>query len=446
MGGVATLFSLLLARSVARPVEELTAAALRIGHGDFASPLPRGGGREVAALAGAMEAMRDGTQRLLAELRRGQAGAEAILAGITEGVFSVGRARRIRYLNPQAAALLGVTPEQALGCFCGDVLNPEGPGGGRPCEESCPILHARFRGGARKVEHLRLPDGSRRTVLITSSPPGPAAEDGVAVQFQVLRDETEIEAPRRLRDNVLANISHEFRTPLSAQLASLELLRDRLPELSIDELRALVLSIERGTLRLTRLVDNLLESTRIEAGQDALRRRPVALDEVVEEAVGLMAPLFEQRHQALEVDLPYPLPGVIADGPRLVQVFVNLLANAQKFAPEGSEVRIGGAVGEREIRLWVEDQGPGLPDGAGETIFQRYSRSSGEEPEESGMGLGLFIVKSIIDRHGGRVEARGGATGTRVTVALPRESAGERTAPPTVERGLANEAGGQEPS
>jgi signal transduction histidine kinase len=432
IGALALVFSLLLARSIARPVEELTAAAARIGGGDFASPVPRHAGMEVAALAGAMDDMRDRTLHLTTELRRRQAEAEAVLAGITEGVFAVGRARRIRYMNPQAAALLKIDPEAALGCFCGDVLRPQGPGGVRPCEESCPILHARFRGSARATEHLLLPDGSRRTVLIASSPAGPEGGDGVGVQFQVIRDETEVETTRRLRDGVLANISHEFRTPLSAQLASLELLRDRLPELSQQELRELVLAIERGTLRLTRLVDNLLESTRIEAGEDSVRRQPVALDGVIEEAVELMAPLIEQRRQKLQVQLPFPLPTIVGDAPRLTQVFVNLLANANKFAPAESLIRVGGAVSEREVRLWVEDQGPGLPDGAGEAIFQRFTRSTGDEPEASGMGLGLFIVKSIVDRHGGRVEAESGPGGTRVAIVLVREQGHEqaRETPP----------------
>ena len=102
------------------------------------------------------------------------------------------------------------------------MLNPRGKDGSRPCEESCPIVHARFRGGATATEHLLRPDGTRRAVVITSAPP---TEDQ---QFQVLRDETDVEAARRQRDAVLANISHEFRTPLSAQLASIELLRERL--------------------------------------------------------------------------------------------------------------------------------------------------------------------------------------------------------------------------
>jgi signal transduction histidine kinase len=359
-----------------------------------------------------MEEMRGRLLALTGELGRRQVETEAILSGIVEGVFAVDRERRIRYLNPQAAQLLGLTAEEAQGRFCGDVLRPEPLDGVRPCEERCPIIHARSSGSARATENLVLRSGARRSVVITS-----------ARQFQVMRDETEIEATRRLRDTVLANISHEFRTPLAAQLASIELLRERIAELGSDEAHQLVLSLERGTLRLTQLIDNLLESVRIEAGRDGLRHAPVALDEVVEEAVELTAPLLAQREQELSIDLPYPLPPVVGDGPRLIQVFVNLLANANKFAPTASPIRIGGSVLPSAIQLWVEDEGPGLPAEADESLFQRFVRSPGEEPGQSGIGLGLWIVQSIVGRHGGRVETAPGRSGSglRVSITLPRE-------------------------
>jgi signal transduction histidine kinase/HAMP domain-containing protein len=430
---LATLSGFIISRRLSHPVQALTASAARIGRGDLSTPAPRAPGAELGSLATTMEDMRRRLLQLTSELRRRQAEGEAILTGIVEGVFSVDRDRRIRYLNPQAAALLGVRPEDAVGRFCGDVLNPQGPDGVRPCEESCPIVHARFRGSASATEHLLRPDGTRRAVVITSAPP---AEDQ---QVQVLRDETDLEAARRQRDAVLANISHEFRTPLSAQLASLELLRDRLlrsPEGLDAETRDLVLSLERGSLRLTQLIDNLLESVRIESGQDSIRSRDVALDEVIEEAVEMTAPLLAQRGQSIQVDLPFPLPAVRGDAPRLTQVFVNLLANANKFAPAGSTVRVGGAVDEGRVLLWVEDEGPGIQSaseaGGGRSLFDRFVRlaAEGEEPESGGMGLGLWIVRSIVERHGGTVEAGAGRAGrgTRLRIALPRRRLGEETA------------------
>ena len=301
---LAGLISLSIGSRLSLPLRRLTGAAARIGGGDLATPVELARGHEIGTFAVTLEEMRGRLLRLTDDLRQKQAEAEAVVTGIAEGVFSVDRGRRIRYLNPQAAAILGVTPEAAIGRFCGDVLHPMAASEQRPCDDHCPIVHARFRGGARATEHLLLAEGRRRTVVITSAPAMGEA------QMQVMRDETEVEATRRLRDAILANISHEFRTPLSAQLASIELLLHQLPEMSTDEIGNLVLAQQRSTLRLMQLIDNLLESARIEAGQHGIRHQTVALDEVVEDALELTRPLLDQRHQQAIVELPYPLPEV----------------------------------------------------------------------------------------------------------------------------------------
>jgi len=422
VSGGAAVLALLVAGRIVGPLESLTEASARIGRGDLVSAIPRAAGAEVGVLASTMEEMRDRLLTLTAELRRRRAEAEAILGGIAEGVFSVDRERRISWLNPQAASLLGIAAEQAIGKFCGDVLEPESVGGIRPCEDRCPILASRFRGKARATETIGA-KGRRRTVVITSTQPdseAPDVEVDTPLQFQVMRDESEEEAARRLRDAVLANVSHEFRTPLAAQLASLEMLRERVRELDSRDLDELVGSIERAAQRLTRLIDNMLESLRIEAGRDTIRRQNLDLDQVVEEAVELTTSLISRKKQSLDVELPWPLPRMIGDAPRLTQVFVNLLANANKFAPAGSSIRMGGSVGEAEVAVWVEDQGPGFPEDVGEQLFERFRRAPADEPAESGMGLGLWIVNSIVTRHGGRVDARNTGAGARVTVVLPR--------------------------
>lgn len=414
--GLATIAGIVVARWLARPLERLGRAAERIGLGDLETPVPVGPGGEVGTLARTMEEMRKSLRETSARLRQSRAESESVLAAMHEGVFDVDADRRIRYLNPHLARLLGTTPAQAAGRFCGDVLGAVGADGRRPCEDSCPILEARSGGPARAVEHVAAAGGGRRSVVVTSATPVEGR------QIQLVHEESDAEAGRRLRDAVLANLTHEFRTPLAAQLASVEMLKDRLGEMRPDEARDLVFSLERGALRLARLVDNLLESARLEAGEDQIRRHPVALDDVLEEAVESIRPLLEPRRQRLEMDVPPSLPSIRGDAPRLVQVLVNLLANANKFAPEGTVIRVGAAAAAGSVTLWVEDEGPGLPEGD-DTIFERFGRRAGGEPEQSGLGLGLWIARSIVERHGGRLYADPGERGARIRVVLPEGNA-----------------------
>jgi len=413
---LAVFAGVILSELIAGPVKALTDAAVRLGQGDFSTSIPPGGAAEVGALARTMEDMRRNLVDLTGALRRREAEAQAVLGGIVEGVYAVDKDRTIRYLNPQAARLLGVTPEQAVGRFCGDILKPCNEDGRRPCDTNCPILQARTDGSAKAIEHLQVGSAQARTTVITSS----GIVDGL--QVQVIRDETELEAVRRARDSVLANISHEFRTPLAAQLASIELLLEGMETLEPTQQKELVQSLERGALRLTRLIDNLLESVRIESGQLNIRHQSVDLAEVVEDAQALIGSLLALRHQSLEVTIPEGLPFIDGDKPRLTQVFVNLLANANKFAPEGSIVRIGAELTDAGVLTWVEDEGPGPAAGESDAIFARFQRGSGEEPEPGGLGLGLWIVKSIIDRHAGTIALIRTAQGrTRFSVTLPIE-------------------------
>ena len=418
LGLIAVFAGIVLGRRVAGPVRELTDAAVRLGHGDFSTSIPVRGAAEVGALANTMEQMRRNLVELTSTLRRREAEARAVLGGIVEGVFAVDDARRIRFLNPQAEKLLGVKSDDAIGRFCGDVLQPCLVDGVRPCESRCPILEARAATSARAVELLGPSGALPRTTVITSAAPAEG------LQVQVIRDETELEAVRRARDTVLANISHEFRTPLAAQLASIELLRDGIDSMGSAERRELLRSLEHGALRLTRLIDNLLESVRIESGQLGIRRQTFALPEIVEDAEALVGSLIAQRHQSLAIELPGNLPALEGDIPRITQVFVNLLANACKYAPDGSAIHVGAQAHGNQVAVWVEDAGAGVPEQERAVIFDRFRRSSDAEPEPGGLGLGLWISKSIVERHGGTIEvSRTAQARTRFTITLPAGTA-----------------------
>lgn len=410
----AALTAALAARRMGRPLAELARAAERLGAGDLGRPIPAPGGTEAAALGATLERARVRLGEAGAEVERRRGELESVVTGIAEGVVAVDRDRRVTFLSAPAAALVGVEPAAAIGRFCGDLLLPRQVDGARPCDDACPILHARFRGTSRAVEMLEAAGAPARPVVVSASPPA----DGL--QVLILREETQVEAARRARDSAVADLAHELQTPLAAQGASLELLRERLAE-SDPEGLDLVLALEAGTARLRRLIDNLLESVRIESGQLGIRRVEVDLEEVFEEAVAMTRSLAGRRRQRLELELAHPPPTLTGDPQRLGQLLVNLLSNASKFGPEGSTVRLGAVENGDRVGIWVEDEGPGFAEPA-PRASARFRRGP-FEPRQEGSGLGLWICRSILERHGGSLVVTREAGRTRVIADLPKRSA-----------------------
>jgi len=195
--------------------------------------------------------------------------------------------------------------------------------------------------------------------------------------------------------------------------------------MNVDGQRELVSSLHRGTQRLAWLIDNLLESVRIESGQLAIRHQDVVFDDVIVAARELVDPLIAQRGQRIEVEADESATVIRGDQQRLTQVLVNLLANANKFAPPDTVIRIGArGIAGGGLTFWVEDEGVAAPGIEDERLFDQFRRVSGEaDRNESGLGLGLFIVRSIVERHGGTVRLERTARGsTRATVELPQEA------------------------
>lgn len=420
LAGATLLIFLVYRLALVAPLRRLSQAAWRIGRGDLHSPiLEKAGGGEIARLADSLEEMR---QRLLetgATSRQREAEAEALLAGMAEGVFAVDRERRLTYLNPQAAALLGLAPDEAIGLFCGDVLQPRLPTGGRPCENQCPIVNARSGGGARATEHLAPVGSPPHTVVLRSAAPAGGR------QVVLMREEQEAETGLRLRDSFFAHVSHELKTPLAGQLASIELLLDSWEELSPESARRLIESLQRSALRLERLIGNLLESVRLEKSPFDLPRELLDLRPVIAEAAEALEPLLAQKGQSLTLHLPEELPAIPGAPGSLAQVFVNLLANAHKYAPAGSPIEIGARELDAFLEVWVEDRGPGLPADTAGSIFDLFTRGPAPGVTQNGLGLGLFIVKAIVERHGGRVFAEAAEPhGARIRLTLPKAEEG----------------------
>lgn len=219
----------------------------------------------------------------------------------------------------------------------------------------------------------------------------------------------ELRREKALTDHFLANVSHEFRTPLTAVAASVELLLDQAADLSPAELQELLTTLHLGVLNLHKLVDNLLESASIEAGRFRVHPRPASLGEIIAEATATMQPLLDRHGQRLVVELPAAIPVVMADSRRTVQVLVNLLSNASNaqrglFDTTHGQITISAAVEGGAVRVMVADRGPGIPPEQRAELLRgrRFDPvSTGQESAPAGFGLGLSVVKAIVEGHGG---------------------------------------------
>ena len=406
---LALAIAVVLAARIARPFAALAKNAERLGGGDFDTPVPTPKTflSEPAALAASLENMRRQVGSLTATERRQREELDAVLDGVDEGIVGVDADDRIHYANRQFLALVGRTREDVVGQSTHDLLLPTASQSDSDSASSLDLPAAeRF-----------IPAGKTRPLTVRRQV---ASGDR---QVLVVREENAIEAGRAMRDRVLANLSHEFQTPLSAQIASIELLRDHLRSSSDSVAIGLADAQYRGTMRLSQLVDNLLESVRIESGEMRLRRQPLDLTTVVVDAVELMQPLIDQRDQTI-VRTVTPGPSLVGDAPRLFSVMVNLLANANKFAPDQSTIWVEMAWTDANVTVWVEDEGPGLPtQHAHGDLFAPFKRAPHEEPSQRGTGLGLAIVYAIVVAHGGEVNvaAPRKGKGARIGIVLPLE-------------------------
>lgn len=250
---------------------------------------------------------------------------------------------------------------------------------------------------------MELSDGHHATLAVTRARLAPL-EAGDAQTVLVFRDVSEGEIIHRILGNFLANIAHEFRTPLSAAGASIELLIDQAPDLSDTELQELLNSLHLGVLRLQTLVDNLLECASIEAGRFVVSPRSNDIAEIISTAVQTMQPLLEKYGQRLLVELPANIPVVYADARRIEQVLVNLLYNASKFGPADAEITISVLVDQMWAKVLVADRGPGISHEQKSFVFRRIMHpDTSSDNAKVGAGLGLSVVKAVIEAHDGQV-------------------------------------------
>jgi PAS domain S-box-containing protein len=396
VAAVSSVLGTFLARRISQPLARLTQAATTLSQGNLDSSMAiEAQVREVTLVAQALEIARIDLRRSLTELQQEKAWADHLLEAIVEGIVTLDNQDRIIFFSPGAERITGWRRDVVLNRSCNEVF--------RPIETVEPFTQFIPPPGQRRKITVELANGHQATLAITGAQLM-RPESGDAQVALVFRDISEEEAIHRLMGHFMANVAHEFRTPLSALAASVELLLDQAPDLSAAELHELLTSLHLGILGLQTLVDNLLESASIEAGRFRVSPRPSKLGNIIAEGIRMTQPLLDKRDQRLVVELPAVIPVVRADSRRTVQVLVNLLSNASKYGPDDAEIIVGAAVGEGWVRVTVADRGPGIPPGYRSDVFRRfvYPDTTGNKAQY-GAGLGLSVVKAIIEAQGGQV-------------------------------------------
>jgi two-component system CheB/CheR fusion protein len=252
----------------------------------------------------------------------------------------------------------------------------------------------------------------------------------VRAQVEVLANRVAVlEQAVRRKDAFLSTLSHELRNPLAPLANAMQLIRlSSLPGSDIDyPLRV----IERQTELLRRLVDDLLDMTRIGAGKIELERQPMVLQELLRDSLDDVRPLVEERRHTVDLIVPDEPLRLVADAGRLRQVFVNLLTNAAKYTPPGGHISVQATLEGHEAVAKVSDDGLGIPHDMLPRIFDLFTQVESSRPfARGGLGIGLALVRDLVALHGGTVQVRseGSGKGSNFIVRLPIET-GERTAP-----------------
>ncbi len=240
----------------------------------------------------------------------------------------------------------------------------------------------------------------------------------------------EIERASRLKDEFLAVLSHELRTPLNAVLGYAHLLGSG--ALPADRTRHALDAIQRNAQAQARLVESLLDLSRVMAGKLELNVEQVDVSRIVDAAVDVIRPEAEAKGIRLDVVAPADAITLVADGGRLQQVFWNLLSNAIKFTPRGGKIAVGVTGQDGTVRVQVTDNGQGISPGFLPYVFDRFKQADNHRGgSPSGLGLGLALVREMVQAHGGTVvaESPGEGGGSTFTVTLPLSMATTAVAP-----------------
>ena len=404
---VAIALTWIFSAPLARRIRAIDERARRYAAGDLSRSVPDYGEDEIGSVARMLDALTHDLANRLAGLEADRARMAAILSGMIEGVLVVNAHGRLQLANGAARRMLRID-EAAEGRHYPEIVRQ--PAVARQIEAAL---------AGRPTESVEL-SGLRDdgvTLIARTAPVEVSPGRGAVV---VLHDITDLRRADRIRRDFVANVSHELRTPLTAIRGYVEALADAGPE---DSRRFLEI-VSRHTMRMERLVRDLLRLARLDAGQEMLDPVPCSVDGLFGAIEGDLAGLLAERRQTVAREIAPDAATVPGDPAKLQDALRNLLENATNHSSEGGRIVMAARRAGDRILLTVADEGPGIPPGDLTRIFERFYRvdksrtRDGKDP--GGTGLGLSIVRHLVELHGGRVSAANRPErGAVFTVELP---------------------------
>lgn len=440
--GIAVAVAWHLTRTVVGPVRRLTRGANAIREGNFSERIDVASRDELGDLAAAFNQMAED----LTEFRRTNIGEvvsakntlEATLEALPDAVVLLDGAGRVQSMNRAAFSALAAAGVHEPRCL--DDLRLEGLDLGA-------ITRAISTGAgvappADLTRTIRVEQEGTVQRLLPRVVPVPARNPQQAGAVLLLYDVTDIVRLDEMRSELVAVASHELQTPLTTLRMTLLMLQEASAVLPARQ-RELVATSLIGVEQLTGIVHEFLDLTRIEAGELRLNLEPVAVSDVIAEALRRVDGQATVQRVSLRASVDADLPRISADPLRLRAVFDNILSNALKYTPAGGRISIESVHaaprspgGDATISISVTDTGPGIPTPFRARIFDKFFRlehhQAGGRPGARGAGIGLYMCRQIVELHGGDISCRGGLDerGTCITVRLPAKRVSETTAAP----------------
>ncbi|HEY8370582.1 MAG TPA: ATP-binding protein [Thermodesulfobacteriota bacterium] len=455
---VGLALALALGLWLSAPIAALSAGVAALARGDLGHRVPVRGPGELESLARDFNTMGEALRRANEELRASHAQMEEHLAQLAAANRSLDEAlaraeterQRLEVtfdalpdaaLVVDADAVVVIANERARRLL-GDYYRPgfgiEAPVrppvtphliDGKPMPvEDIPLRRALHHGERTLATRFSIitPAGELRHVVVSAAPV--TSPDGRTLgAVTVLRDVTEAQLLETVKDQFIARASHELRTPLTAIRGTIRFLGRALTGRSAERPEELVAIAERNVEHMVRLIDDLLDASRLQSGRASLTREPIALDRFLDEVVRQFVPAARERRVALATTAPPGLT-VEADRLKLEQVLTNLVGNALKFTGEGGQVTVEASpMGDDEVEIRVRDTGVGIPAEHLSRVFEPFFQAGPPTRRERGpgAGLGLTIARALVELHGGRigVESEGPGRGSTFVVTLPRRAA-----------------------